>query len=74
MTLTVDRTGLQPGSYAGTVLVQSGNASKAVTVYMRFASVAGNITGPAGQILPQSVVTPQSISAGPPRTCRGRCW
>jgi len=65
VTLTVDRAGLQPGSYAGTVLVQSGTASKAVTVFMRFASVSGNITGPSGQILPQSVAASQSTSAGP---------
>lgn len=55
VTLTVNRSGLTPGSYAGSVLVQSGDASAVVTVSMRFADVSGNITGPAGQILPQSV-------------------
>ncbi|WP_051304277.1 S8 family serine peptidase [Calidithermus chliarophilus] len=60
VTLTVDRSGLTPGHYAGTVLFKGGSAREAVTVYMRFPGVAGNITGPAGQ------VRPGSLGARPP--------
>jgi len=35
-----------------------------VTVYMRFAEVAGNITGPAGQILSQSVSAAPAVAPG----------
>ncbi len=62
--MTVDRSGLKAGSYAGNVLVQSGTASAVVTVFMRFADVSGNITGPAGQILPQSAGASKAVSPG----------
>lgn len=55
LTATVDRSSLAPGTYAATITVRSGAASADVTVMMRFAQVSGNITGPSGQILPQSV-------------------
>lgn len=64
VTLTVDRAGLAPGSYAGSVLVKSGGASKVVTVYMRFAQVSGNITGPTGQVLPQGVRVAPAVAPG----------
>ncbi len=62
VTVSVSRAGLTPGTYAGTLLVQSGTHSATVSALMRFAQVSGNVTGPAGQILPQSVSTTPSVT------------
>jgi subtilisin family serine protease len=57
LTVSVNRSGLTPGDYAGTLLIQggsacpsSGTACAAIPVYMRFPTLTGNITGPPGQI------------------------
>ena len=64
LTLNVDRTGLTPGDYAASVLLKGADPLETVTVYMRFAQVSGNITGPAGQILPQSVSAAPAVAPG----------
>lgn len=63
--VTVDRSSLDPGRYLGTVLVKGGMGSAAMAVFMRFAEVSGNVTGPTGQILPAARVqsTQESASA-----------
>lgn len=62
--LTVDRSGLQPGSYAGSVLVSEGDQHAVISVYMRFPRVSGNITGPTLSGLATSVGT--AALASPP--------
>ena len=64
LTLTVNRTGLTPGDYAASVLLKGADPLETVTVYMRFAQVSGNITGPTGQILPQSVNAAPAVAPG----------
>ncbi|RIH81362.1 Thermophilic serine proteinase [Calidithermus terrae] len=55
VTVTVSRSGLTPGHYAGTVLFKGSSARETITVYMRFPSLTGNITGPADQVRPGSL-------------------
>lgn len=64
LTLTVNRSGLTPGDYAASVLLKGADPLEAVTVYMRFAQVSGNITGPTGQILPQGVSAAPAVAPG----------
>jgi subtilisin family serine protease len=61
ITITVDRTGLAPDHYAGTVLFRGAVAREALAVSMRFPTLSGTLTTVAGQITAQSA--PSTASA-----------
>lgn len=66
LTITVNRAGITPGHYAGTVLFRGGAARETVTVYMRFPSLSGSISGPQHQLRPGALGT--GMTALPPET------
>lgn len=56
VSVTVDRGGLDPGRYLGKIMVKGGTDSAAIAVFMRFAQITGNVTGPSDKILPAARV------------------
>jgi subtilisin family serine protease len=66
LSITVDRTGLPPGAYAGSVLVTEGSLNSVVSVYMRFPNVSGNVSGPTlAGLLTSAGVTPPGTASLP---------
>jgi serine protease len=65
LSVTVDRSGLVEGHYAGTVLIRGdGVERETVTVYMRFPELSGNITSPSGQLQVSGMSMAEPLSGG----------
>ena len=60
VTVKVDRSGVTPGHYAGSLLLKGDAEKEVVSVYMRFPQLSGNLFSPAGQLQATSLHT-QSI-------------
>ena len=66
LAVTVDRSGLQPGTYAGSVLVTEGSLHAVVSVSMRFPNVSGNVSGPTlSGLVTSAAITPPGTTALP---------
>ena len=60
VTAKVDRSGLAPEHYAGSLLVKGDTQKEVVSVYMRFPKLEGNLFSPTGQLEATSLRT-QSV-------------
>lgn len=64
VTVTIDRSGLAAADYVGSILFRGATATQeVVTVYMRFPSVGGSISGPPDQVRPGAVARLEPTSA-----------
>lgn len=64
VTVTVDRAGLEPGSYAGSLLLEGAEPEGVVTVLMRFPTVFGGIGSDTDQLLSTAGVSLARAPAG----------
>ena len=66
ITITIDRSGLPPGDYAGSIQFHGAEPEQVVTVSMRFPTVTGTVRDPKGQLTPAGLTTAATAPAPEP--------